>query len=169
VIRAARPADAAAITAIYAAEVTGGTATFELVPPDPATMAARMADGPLPWSVWNEAGAVLGYAYARPYHPRAAYRWTVETTVYVAADAHGRGIGRRLYAALLEELTARGYAEAIGLVSAGNEGSERLHASLGFRRAGTLERVGHKFGRWIDVGLWQRRLADPGDPPAEPR
>jgi phosphinothricin acetyltransferase len=168
VIRAARAEDAGAIAAIYAAEVLGGVATFETEPPGVAAMAERMGAARWPWLVATEAGAVLGYAYAGPYNSRAAYRWTAETTVYVAADARGHGVGGALYAALIERLTRAGLAQAIALVSAGNAGSERLHEAAGFRRVGTLERVGWKLGRWIDVGLWQRALAEPGSPPREP-
>lgn len=172
-VRPARPDDAAAIAAIYAPYVTGGIETFELDPPDAAAMAERMAGaGAHPWLAWEEAGRLLGYAYAAPYHPRAAYRWTVATTIYLADDARGRGVGRSLYAALLDALTARGFARAVALVSRPNPASERLHAALGFRPAGVIERAGYKVvdgrGGWIDVGHWQRALADPGDPPAEP-
>jgi L-amino acid N-acyltransferase YncA len=166
VIRPARPDDAAAIAAIYAAEVTGGTATFELDPPDAAAMARRMERG-LPWLVWDE-GGVRAYAYAAPWNARAAYRWTVETTIYVAADAQRRGIGRRLYAALLDALTAQGFTQAIAQIALPGPGSVALHEALGFRAAGRIARVGWKHGRWIDVGFWQRALADPGAPPADP-
>lgn len=170
VIRPARPDDAAAIAAIYASHVAGGIATFELDPPDPAEIARRMTSsgGRLPWLVWDEAGAVAGYAYADRYNPREAYRWTVTTTIYLPEAACGRGLGRSLYAALIEELVRRGYAQAVALVSRPNPASERLHAALGFRLAGVVERAGWKLGRWIDVGTWQRSLADPGEPPAEP-
>ncbi len=159
------------IAAIYAPYVTGGIATFELTPPDGAEIAQRMASsgGRLPWLVWEDAGRVLGYAYASQFNARAAYRWTVETTVYLAAAAHGRGMGRGLYEALLTMLTTQGFTQAVALVSRPNPASERLHERLGFRLAGTIERAGCKHGAWIDVGYWQRALADPGDPPAEPR
>ncbi|WP_375380374.1 GNAT family N-acetyltransferase [uncultured Sphingomonas sp.] len=170
-IRPAHPDDAGAIAGIYAPYVTGGIATFELIPAGAAEIARRMAssDGRLPWLVWEDADRVTGYAYASPFNARAAYRWTVETTVYLAAAAHGQGVGRRLYEALLTMLTAQGFAQAVALVSRPNPASERLHERLGFRLAGTIERAGCKHGAWIDVGYWQRALADPGDPPAEPR
>ncbi|MGI4732342.1 MAG: GNAT family N-acetyltransferase [Janthinobacterium lividum] len=169
-IRPARRDDAAAIARIYALYVRDGIATFEIEPPDAAAIARRMDEAAgLPWLVHEEAGLVTGYAYAAPYHARAAYRWTVTTTIYLASDAAGRGTGRALYAALLEALTAYGYAQAVALVSRPNPASEALHAALGFRLAGVVDRAGYKAGRWIDVGHWQRSLADPGDPPAEPR
>ena len=168
-IRPARPDDAGAIAAIYAPHVLDGIATFELTPPDEPEIARRMAAAEgRPWLVDEDGGRVTGYAYAAAYHVRAAYRWTVATTIYLAPDAVGRGTGRALYAALIHALTACGYAQAVALVSRPNPASEALHAALGFRLAGVIERAGYKHGRWIDVGHWQRALADPGDPPLEP-
>ncbi len=163
-IRPAREEDAGAVAAIYAPEVLEGIATFELVPPDAAEIARRMAagEGRYPWLVWEEAGAVAGYAYASAYRARAAYDRTAETTVYVAREAQGRGVGWRLYAALIERLTADGFTQALGVISLPNEASVALHEALGFRQVARLERVGCKFGRWLDVGYWQRRLAREG-------
>ena len=160
-IRAAREEDAGAIAAIYAPEVLEGTATFEVEPPALAEIARRMAAGGdrMPWLVWEEAGTVFGYAYASAYRTRAAYDRTVETTVYVARGAQGRGVGRRLYTALLDRLTADRFAQALGVISLPNPGSVALHEALGFRQVARLERVGCKFGRWLDVGYWQRGLA----------
>lgn len=159
-VRAAHPGDAGAIAAIYGAEVTGGTATFETVPPDTGEMLARMAasGGRLPWLVAALDGSVAGYAYAAPFHFRTAYERTVETSVYVAADLQGRGVGRRLYAALIDALVAGGFAQAIGRIALPHPASVALHEALGFRAAGILTGVGYKHGRWIDVGFWQRPL-----------
>ncbi len=160
-IRVADRRDAAAIAAIYAAEVLEGTATFEIEPPTAAEIAQRMTvdGGRLPWLVWDEAGAVLGYAYASGYRARAAYDRTVETTVYVARGAQGRGVGRQLYAALLDRLIAAGFAQALGVIALPNEASVALHEASGFRQVARLERMGYKFGRRLDVGYWQRALA----------
>lgn len=160
-IRVAREDDAAAIAAIYAPEVLEGTATFEIEPPTVGEIARRMAAGGerLPWLVWDEAGVVLGYAYASAYRARAAYDRTVETTVYVGRGAQGRGVGRRLYAALLDRLIAAGFTQALGVIALPNEASVALHEAMGFRQVARLERVGCKFGRWLDVGYWQRALA----------
>ncbi len=173
-IRAATPDDAGAIAAIYAPHVLVGTATFEEQAPDSRTMRTRMAahDGLYPWLVatqGEDAGGVLAYAYAAPFHTRSAYRWTVETTVYVADAAQRRGAGRLVYEALVDTLTAQGFAQAIARVALPNEGSIALHEAVGFRRAGVQREVGFKLGRWIDVGLWQRELAEPASPPAEPK
>ena len=170
-IRPARPDDAPAVAAIYAPYVVDGFVSFEAEPPGAAEMARRMAAGGdlHPWLVVEEAGAVAGYAYAAPFHRRTAYAWAVETTVYLARDACGRGLGRRLYAALLDGLIAQGFTQAVGVISLPNDASVRLHEALGFRPVGVNERVGYKAGRWIDVGTWQRALATPGDPPCLPR
>lgn len=172
-IRAAGLDDAGAIAAIYAPHVVDGFATFETDAPDAAAMAARVAasDGLYPWLVAaDENGdAVLGYAYAGRYQARAGYRWSVETTVYVAGDAQGRGVGRRLYEALIDTLAAQGFAQAIARIALPNDASVALHERRGFRCAGVYRAIGCKHGRWIDVGVWQRRLATPAAPPAEPR
>jgi phosphinothricin acetyltransferase len=170
-IRAAVTADAGVIAAIYAPHALAGTATFEDDAPAPATMAERMAagDGLHPWLVATIAGEVVGYAYAAPFHTRRGYRWTVETTVYVADTAQRRGVGRRLYTALIETLTAQGFRQAVARVALPNPGSVALHEAAGFTSIGVQPAIGYKHGQWIAVGLWQRPLADLGDPPVEPR
>ncbi len=172
-VRPATAGDAAAIAALYAPYVTAGTISFETVPPDAATIADRMAAhaGLHPWLVAeDDGGTLLAYAYASPFSPRQAYRWTVETTIYVAPAGQRRGVGRRLYGALLATLGARGFAQAIGRISLPNQPSIRLHEALGFRETGVLREVGRKEGRWIDVAYWQRALGEPNRAePAEPR
>ena len=167
-IRAARPADAAAIAAIYAPHAETGDATFEEIAPPADEMARRMAAS-VTWLVAERDGRVVGYAYAAPFHPRPGYRWTVETSVYVADAAHGTGVGRRLYAALIEALTARGFAQAVARIALPGAASEALHRALGFAAVGVQRAVGWKNGRWIDVALWQRSLADLSEPPPQPR
>jgi len=159
-IRAATVADAGAIAAIYAPHVLGGIATFETDPPDPAGIARRMTATAHPWLVVEADGIVAGYAYASPFHPRAAYARTAETSIYLADSAQGRGIGRALYAALLDALAAGAHAQAIARIALPHPASVRLHEALGFCAAGVLARVGWKFDRWIDVGFWQRGLND---------
>ncbi len=151
--------------------MTDGIVSLEEVPPTPETMRARMAAlGDLyPWLVAEADGAVLGYAYASRFRERSAYRWAVETTVYVADGAQGRGVGRALYEALLTNLRAQGFTQAIAAISLPNDASVRLHEAVGFMTAGTYRQVGWKQGRWIDVGLWQIALAEAGPPVGEPR
>jgi L-amino acid N-acyltransferase YncA len=170
-IRAATPEDAAAISRIYAPYVEGSQVSFELEAPGAAEMRARMeAGGALyPWLVAvDEADEIAGYAYSCAFRPRPAYRFAVETSIYLAAAAQGRGLGPKLYAPLLDLLEAQGFAQAIAAITLPNAASVGLHERLGFRRAGAYERVGYKLGKWWDVGLWQRALAAAADPPAEP-
>lgn len=169
-LRAAAQGDAAAIADIYAPFVTGSAVSFETEPPDEAGMRARIeAGGELyPWLVAEEDGRLLGYAYAARFRERPAYRFVVETSVYLRADAAGRGLGRQLYEPLLAMLEARGFTQAIAAITLPNPASVRLHERLGFERAGTYRQVGWKLGAWHDVGLWQRGLAKAGTPPAEP-
>jgi phosphinothricin acetyltransferase len=171
-IRAASARDAAAIAEIYRPYVAESYVSFETEPPGTAEIARRMAAGGAlyPWlAAEDDAGRLLGYAYASPFRPRAAYRFAVETTVYVRAGAHGRGIGAALYEPLIETLEQQGFTQAIGAISLPNRASVRLHERLGFRHAGTYAQVGWKLGRWHDVGLWQRSLALAAEPPEEPR
>jgi len=171
-IRAAAPEDAAAIAAIYAPHVTSGIATFELDPPDAGAMRGRMAasEGYYPWLVVADAeDAVLGYAYATKFRERAAYRYVVETTIYMADGAAGRGLGRLLYQALIDTLVGQGFTQAIGAIALPNPASVGLHEAVGFHNAGIYREVGFKQGQWIDVGIWQRELAGSSVPPVEPR
>jgi phosphinothricin acetyltransferase len=170
-IRAARAEDADAIAAIYAPHVTEGVASFEERAPDAAAMRERIAklEGRFPWLVAEDEGRLLGYAYADRFRDRSAYRWAVETTVYVGEGAQRRGVGRLLYARLLDSLRAQGFTQAIAAISLPNDASVKLHELAGFRRAGVYRQVGWKLGRWVDVGLWQAELQPPAHPPAEPR
>jgi len=174
-IRAAVPEDAAAIAAIYAPHVLTGTVSFEIEPPDARAMRTRMAasDGLYPWIVATTGGAedggVIGYAYATRFRERPAYRFVVETSIYVADTAQRQGAGRLLYEALIDTLRAQGFVHAIGGVALPNDASITLHESVGFRRAGVYREVGFKHGQWIDVGIWQCELNEPAVPPVEPK
>jgi len=157
-IRPATPSDAAALAAIYNPYVTGTIVSFETDPVSADAMASRIQriQEAYPWYVREEDGAILGYAYASQWKSRSAYQLSVETTVYVAADQHRRGVGVSLYQALLPELRIRGFHTALGGISLPNEASVGLHEHCGFRWVGTLPEVGWKLGRWIDVGYWAR-------------
>lgn len=171
-LRIATAQDAAAIAAIYAPYVTGTAVSFETDPPDAAEMAARIAaNGALyPWLVaCDEDQRLLGYAYAAAFRSRRAYRFSVETTVYLHPSATGRGIGRTLYAALIPLLERQGFTQAIAAITLPNEASVRLHEAFGFAPAGVYREVGYKLGEWLSVGLWQRSLAPLSDRPEEPR
>jgi L-amino acid N-acyltransferase YncA len=169
-VRDATPADAAACAAIYAPYVTDTSITFETDPPRADEMARRIAKAQRSHAflVLEDGGEVVGYAYGGPFKERAAYRWSCEVSVYLAADRHGRGGGRRLYAELLERLTERGFRMAAAGMTQPNEPSGRLHAAMGFEPVGTYRDIGWKFGAWHDVTWVQRRLGDPLPNPPEP-
>jgi L-amino acid N-acyltransferase YncA len=173
-IRGAEPSDAAAIAAIYAPQVLTGTATFEIEPPDARAMRTRMAasEGLYPWLVATNGepdGGVIGYAYATRFRDRPAYKYVVETTIYLADTVQRRGAGRLLYEALIDTLRAQGFVHAIGAIALPNDASIGLHEAVGFRRTGVYREVGYKQGQWIDVGIWQCELNEPRVPPVEPR
>jgi L-amino acid N-acyltransferase YncA len=168
-IRAAATGDIADIARIYADAVRSGTATFEVEPPDETEMARRLRTlvaGDYPYLVAERSGAIAGYAYAGPYHLRPAYRWTVEDSVYLDPQFHGQGIGRLLMRELLADAEARGFRQMIALVGdSANAASIALHAAAGFQRVGTLQSVGFKHGRWLDVVVMQRPLGSANSSP----
>jgi L-amino acid N-acyltransferase YncA len=162
VIRGAGPADIPAITRIYAHAVAHGTATFETEPPNEAEMARRLQAllaREFPYLVAEQAGSVVGYAYAGPYRDRRAYDWCVEDTVYVAPESHRLGIGRDLLTRLVTAAEARGFRQMIGVIGdSANTASVAVHAAVGFRLIGTFQAIGYKHGRWLDTVLMQRPL-----------
>ncbi|MFO1210762.1 MAG: N-acetyltransferase family protein [Amaricoccus sp.] len=163
-VRPVRDADLPAVQAIYAHHVLHGLATFEEVPPDADELGRRrdevLARG-LPYIVAEEAGRLLGYAYAGPYRLRSAYRFAVEDSIYLDPGALGRGIGRALLERLIADSTAAGARQMLAVIGdSGNAASIAVHARTGFRHVGTFEAVGLKFGRWIDTVLMQRALGD---------
>ncbi|KRA62274.1 GCN5 family acetyltransferase [Caulobacter sp. Root656] len=171
-IRPSIDADVPAITAIYGWNVLNGLGTFEEVPPDAAEMgrrrAAFLAKG-LPYLVAERNGVVVGYAYAGPFRLRAAYRYTVEDSVYVGPEAVGQGVGKALLAALIDACEALGLRQICAVIGdSGNAASIGLHAALGFERRGVFPAMGYKFGRWVDLVWMQRPLNGGGsrDPDA---
>ena len=164
IVRAATQADAAALAAIYGDAVLHGFGTFEEVAPSPADMDGRrraVQDMGLPYLVAEIDGEVLGFAYAGPFRPRAAYRYTLEDSVYVAPQAKGKGVGRALLAAVIEACEALGVRQLMAVIGdSANEASIRLHARLGFRMIGQEAAVGLKFGRWVDVVQMQLALGE---------
>ena len=161
-IRPATPADIPAITRIYADAVKHGTASFELEPPDEAEMARRqrtLVDGGYPYIVAEIDDALAGYAYAGPYRPRPAYRFSVEDSIYVDPSAQRRGVGRVLLEHLIEECERRGFRQMVAVIGDSAQApSIELHRTLGFRMIGAVENVGYKFGRWLDSVNMQRAL-----------
>jgi phosphinothricin acetyltransferase len=159
-IRRATAADAAAIADIYNHYVRETVITFEETPVSADDMARRIADVTqrYPWLVSERDGAVVGFAYATEWKSRSAYRFSVETTIYVATGDHAYGLGTALYEALLAELKARKLHSAVGIIALPNRASVALHEKLGFKKIGHFAEVGWKFERWVDVGYWQRIL-----------
>ena len=159
-IRAAGVEDADAIASIYNVYVETSVATFDMRPVSAGDVASRVLEVTKahPWLVAEIDERVAAYAYAMRWKPREAYRYTVETTIYVADGFTGSGIGRTLYRALLDELAERGFRNAIGGIALPNAASVALHEHLGFREVGRFQKVGYKLGRAVDVGYWQKVL-----------
>jgi L-amino acid N-acyltransferase YncA len=154
--------DAAAICAIYNHYIAHTSITFEQDPVDPAQMRQRIAEVTrnYPWLVAMLDQHLIGYAYATRWRSRAAYDHTAESTIYLAADGVGRGLGLPLYQALVQDLSGRGLHAVIGCIALPNAGSIYLHEKCGFEKVGHFPQVGKKFGQWIDVGFWQLSFAD---------
>jgi phosphinothricin acetyltransferase len=161
-VRPATEADAPALAAIYGDAVENGFGTFEEVAPSSADMDGRrraVQDMGLPYLVAEADGAVLGFAYAGPFRPRAAYRYTLEDSVYVAPEAKGRGVGRALLSAVVAACEALGVRQLMAVIGdSENAGSIGLHAALGFERTGVGRSVGFKHGRWVDIVHMQKPL-----------
>lgn len=165
-VRDSRDDDMAAVQAIYAHHVLNGFGSFEEEPPALDDLKARRAGvlaAGLPWLVAEIDGRIAGYAYAGPFRPRAAYRFAVEDSVYIAPDFTRRGVGQALLSELIARCEAGPWRQMLAVIGdSGNHGSVGLHRALGFSPVGTFASVGFKFGRWVDVVLMQRPLG-PGD------
>ena len=162
IVRAATEADADALAAIYGDAVLHGFGTFEEVPPSPADMDGRrraVQDMGLPYLVAELDGQVLGFAYAGPFRPRAAYRYTLEDSVYVSPEAKGQGVGRAVLSAVIAACEALGVRQLMAVIGdSGNSGSIGLHRALGFEQTGVGKSVGYKHGRWVDIVHMQKPL-----------
>ena len=171
-IRVARPEDAEAIAAIYGPAVRETATSFEQIPPEPEEMSRRIRATleRLPWLVGLDAqGEVCGYVYASRHRERASYQWSVDTTSYIRADCRGKGVGKRLYAVLFEELVRLGYYQAFAAITLPNAASVGLHESVGFTALGVFRNVGWKLGAWRNVGWWQKTLRELDEPAGAPR
>jgi L-amino acid N-acyltransferase YncA len=166
IVRPATEADAATLATIYGHHVLHGFGTFEETPPSPVEMDARrrgiVAHG-LPYLVADAGGSVLGFAYANVFRPRAAYRYTVEDSVYVAPEALGRGVGRAVLGAVLQACEDLGLRQVVAVIGdSANAASIGLHAALGFQPAGVGGSFGFKHGRWVDI-VWMQKALNGGD------
>jgi L-amino acid N-acyltransferase YncA len=165
-IRDATSVDAGACAAIYAPYVRETAISFESRPPSRNEMSRLMEDA-LASHAWlvAEFGDVVGYAYGHAFAARAAYRWSVETSIYLDREHCGRGVGRALYEELLDRLAARGYCRALAGVTLPNDASVGLHRALGFQEVGVYQRIGWKLGAWHDVAWFQRDIGPETEPP----
>lgn len=168
-IRLARPEDADAIAAIYAPYVESTRITFEEQAPNAAEIASRMSSTIHPWLAVEKDAILVGYASTSPLRTRAAYRWSVETGLYLRPEGQGRGLGRKLLDAHLDLLTRQGFVAAFATVGLPNPASVALHEACGYTLIGIERGCGFKLGQWADVGRWQRDLAPRGAPPSSPR
>jgi phosphinothricin acetyltransferase len=170
VIRLATRSDAPAAAALYAPYVTGAVISFEAVPPSSEEMAERIAATLVyaPYLVYEKDGEVLGFAYAARHRERAAYRWSVDVSVYVHPRAHRQGVGRALYTSLFALLRLQGFYAAHAGITLPNPSSVGLHEAVGFVPVGVYRSVGFKMGGWQDVGWWQLPLRDRTGEPAPP-
>jgi len=162
IIRASTPNDVPSITDIYGHHVLKGTGSFEETPPSVEEIASRresIVRHGMPWLVAELDGIVVGYAYAGPFRARAAYRFTLEDSVYISPDHQGHGIGRLLLERLIEECRSAGYKQILALIGdSQNVASIRVHERCGFQHTGVFKDVGVKFDRYLDVVLMQREL-----------
>ena len=166
VTRNATPQDAAAVAAIYEEAVLRGLGTFDETPPTPEETAQRIEGVQkmgLPWLVAMDGDGpdapMLGFAYASIFRPRTAYRYTVEDSVYVGSHAKGRGVGRALLGRIMGACEAAGMRQMLAVIGdSGNAASIKLHAAMGFERAGLLPAVGRKHDQWVDVVIMRRAL-----------
>ena len=157
-IRPASLTDAKQIVAIYNHYIQNSDATFEVEPIDAAEMARRMAEvivGGYPYLVAEVDGEIVGFAYGHQYKVRAAYRYSVETTVYIKPGCEGRSIGTKLYEKLFAALNTGDFHAIIAGISLPNDASVRLHEKFGMTKVAHFREVGLKFDRWIDVGYWE--------------
>jgi phosphinothricin acetyltransferase len=159
-IRPATPDDAASLLAIYRPVVLNTATSFELEPPSVAEFGTRIERSLAEWAwlVAEDAGQPVAYAYATPHRSRGAYKWSVETSVYVAETHRRQGLGTILYAALMPVLVEQGYCNAYAGITLPNAASGALHQRAGFQPVGVFRSVGRKFGAWHDVSWWQLHL-----------
>ena len=154
--------DAAAICSIYNYYVENSCATFEEMPVSQAEMEERIRSigGQYPYLVWDDEGIINGYAYAHRWRDRSAYRHTVETSLYVRTGLHGRGMGRALMEALLDEIRKMGIHAVISGIALPNDSCVAINEKLGFRKIAHFSEVGYKQNRWLDVGNWELLLGE---------
>jgi L-amino acid N-acyltransferase YncA len=169
-LRLATRDDAAAVADIYRPIVASTPISFEVEPPDTPEMRRRIDEALAAhaWLICERRGEVVGYAYAGRHGVRAAYQWSVNTSVYVHPAFHRRGIGRGLYTSLFRILAAQGFVSAYAGITLPNTSSVALHESAGFESVGVYRNAGYKLGKWYGVGWWQRAVQEPAATPSPP-
>ena len=169
-IRSAEQSDAPGVAAIYTPYVRDTAVSFETEPPTAGIMGQRITATleTCPWLVAEHGGEIVGFAYAGKHRERAAYRWSVDVTVYVSGAMHHSGLGRALYVPLLEILRRQGFRSAFAEIVLPNPGSVRLHETAGFKHIGVHDEVGFKLGSWHNIGYWRLGLAEASAPHGEP-
>jgi phosphinothricin acetyltransferase len=162
-LRCVSPSDASDLLSIYAPYVTDSAVSFELLLPSVEDFAERIVhySQRFPWIVAENESGILGYAYAYAYRERKAYQWCVETSVYLAPDAKGKGIGKLLYDRLFEILIELNITRAYAVITLPNPASVQFHAKMGFLSFATYQKVGHKFNAWHDVHWMEKELQSP--------
>lgn len=162
--RPARLSDLGAITEIYRESVQNGVATYELTPPTVDEMTRRftvLTDDGFPYMVCeDDAGQLLGFAYAGAYRTRPAYQWTVEDSIYLPPGSRGRGLGKVLLGNLIEQCTEKGFRQMIAVIGGAHPASVQLHRTLGFVPCGTIRGSGYKHGQWLDTAIMQLELGE---------
>lgn len=166
-IRFATADDCNTILGIYAPYVEKTAVSFEYEVPSEDEFRERMYTimQRYPWIVYEEDGEILGYAYGGPDHTRAAYQWTVESSVYVREDSRGKGIGGKLYSALFDILKAQNFVVCYAIITEGNEASLIMHESFGFRKLCTMEKAAYKLGKWLGYTYMEKDLNERKSPP----
>jgi L-amino acid N-acyltransferase YncA len=169
-IRNATPEDASAILAIYEPHIRNTAITFETQTISLQNFQERIAriQSKFPWLVYEEEGKILGYAYASTYRERAAYSWDCESSVYIAEEAHRKGIASKLYTELLERLRVQGYYNVYAFITYPHESSVRLHKKFGFREVGIFYKTGYKLGKWWDLIVMEKALKEHEEEPTAP-
>lgn len=159
-VRTCTPADIPSICGIYNHYIAHTAITFEELPVSVTEMQTRVAATMqlFPWLVFEENEKILGYAYASKWKDRSAYKYTAEVTVYLHPEQCGKGIGGILYTDLIEQLANKNLHALLACIAIPNIASEKIHEQFGFRQVAHFREVGFKFGRWLDVGYWQKNL-----------
>jgi len=169
-IRPVKREDAVQIAEIYRPYCEESCISFEEVAPEAPEMEARIEKitRRFPYLVDEVGGRIAGYSYAAPHREKAAYRWAVESTIYVRGDFHGKGVGRGLYAELFRRLRRQGLIKAYAGILVPNPASQGFHEAMGFTLVGIYRKVGYKLGAWRDVGWWELTLLPQADDPTPP-